>query len=146
LNNNTIKSIAVWIGIGLVMMTVFNNFSGSTRLENKLVYSQFMAQVKSGNIAKVEIDGNNIYGQTIEGKRFKTYAPTDPWLVSDLLKNNVIVDAKPAEKQSFLMSIFISWFPMILLVGVWIFFMRQMQGGSKGGGVHFLSVRVKQGS
>jgi cell division protease FtsH len=137
LNNNTIKSIAVWIGIGLVMMTVFNNFSGSTRLENKLVYSQFMAQVKSGNIAKVEIDGNNIYGQTIEGKRFKTYAPTDPWLVSDLLKNNVIVDAKPAEKQSFLMSIFISWFPMILLVGVWIFFMRQMQGGSKGGGGPF---------
>jgi|TARA_B110000003_G_scaffold131311_1_gene133423 cell division protease FtsH len=137
LNNNTIKSIAVWIGIGLVMMTVFNNFSGSTRLENKLVYSQFMAQVKSGNIAKVEIDGHNIYGQTVEGKRFKTYAPTDPWLVSDLLKNNVIVDAKPEEKQSFLMSIFISWFPMILLVGVWIFFMRQMQGGAKGGGGPF---------
>ena len=137
MNNNTIKSIAVWIGIGLVMMTVFNNFSGSTRLENKLVYSQFMAQVKSGNIAKVEIDGHNIYGQTVEGKRFKTYAPTDPWLVSDLLKNNVIVDAKPEEKQSFLMSIFISWFPMILLVGVWIFFMRQMQGGAKGGGGPF---------
>jgi cell division protease FtsH len=93
-----------------------------------------MVQVKAGNIAKVEIDGHNITGQTVDGRRFSTYAPTDPWLVSDLLKNNVIVDAKPEAKQSFLMSIFISWFPMILLVGVWIFFMRQMQGGSKGGG------------
>ena len=116
------------------MMTLFNQFSGSAKIDNKLVYSQFMVQVKSGNIAKVEIDGHNITGQTVDGRRFSTYAPTDPWLVSDLLKNNVIVDAKPEAKQSFLMSIFISWFPMILLVGVWIFFMRQMQGGSKGGG------------
>ena len=73
-------------------------------------------------------------GITADGKRFSTYAPTDPWLVSDLLKNNVVVDAKPKEQQSLLMSIFISWFPMILLVGVWIFFMKQMQGGAKGGG------------
>jgi cell division protease FtsH len=120
--------------MGLIMMTLFNQFSGSSRVDDKLVYSQFMVQVKSGNIAKVEIDGHNITGQTVDGRRFSTYAPTDPWLVSDLLKNNVIVDAKPEAKQSFLMSIFISWFPMILLVGVWIFFMRQMQGGSKGSG------------
>ncbi|MGE4597034.1 MAG: ATP-dependent zinc metalloprotease FtsH [Methylophilaceae bacterium] len=134
MNNNTLKSIAIWIAIGFIMMTLFNQFSGSSRVDNKLVYSQFMVQVKAGNIAKVEIDGHNITGQTVDGRRFSTYAPTDPWLVSDLLKNNVIVDAKPEAKQSFLMSIFISWFPMILLVGVWIFFMRQMQGGSKGGG------------
>lgn len=134
MNNNTIRSIALWIAIGLIMMTIFNQFSGSTRFENKLVYSQFMAEVKSGNIAKVEIDDNNLTGITADGKRFSTYAPTDPWLVSDLLKNNVVVDAKPKEQQSLLMSIFISWFPMILLVGVWIFFMKQMQGGSKGGG------------
>ena len=93
-----------------------------------------MAEVKAGNIAKVEIDDNNLTGITADGKRFSTYAPTDPWLVSDLLKNNVVVDAKPKEQQSLLMSIFISWFPMILLVGVWIFFMKQMQGGAKGGG------------
>tara|TARA_B100000482_G_scaffold132303_1_gene96406 strand:- start:925 stop:2694 length:1770 start_codon:yes stop_codon:yes gene_type:complete len=93
-----------------------------------------MDQVKSGSIAKVEIDGHNLTGITVDGKKFSTYAPTDPWLVSDLLKNNVIVDAKPEEQQSLLMNIFISWFPMILLVGVWIFFMRQMQGGNKGGG------------
>ena len=134
MNNNTIRSIAMWIAIGLIMMTIFNQFSGSARFENKLVYSQFMAEVKAGNIAKVEIDDNNLTGITADGKRFSTYAPTDPWLVSDLLKNNVVVDAKPKEQQSLLMSIFISWFPMILLVGVWIFFMKQMQGGAKGGG------------
>ena len=116
------------------MMTIFNQFSGSPRFENKLVYSQFMNQVKSGNISKVEIDGHNLTGITSDGKKFSTYSPTDPWLVSDLLENNVVVDAKPEKQQSLLMSIFISWFPMILLVGVWIFFMRQMQGGNKGGG------------
>ncbi|MEY3171675.1 MAG: cell division protein [Pseudomonadota bacterium] len=115
-------------------MTVFNQFSGSSKNDTSLVYSQFMEQVKDGKIAKVEIDNHKIKGTTSEGKKFNTYAPTDPWLVSDLLKNNVIVEAKPEEQQSILMSIFISWFPMILLVGVWIFFMRQMQGGSKGGG------------
>ncbi len=132
--NNNLKSIAIWLAIGLFMMTIFNQFSGSTRFENKLVYSQFMDQVKSGSIAKVEIDGHNLTGITSDGKKFSTYAPTDPWLVSDLLKNNVVVDAKPEKQQSLLMNIFISWFPMILLVGVWIFFMRQMQGGNKGGG------------
>jgi cell division protease FtsH len=132
--NNNIKSIAIWLAVGLFMMTIFNQFSGSTRYENKLVYSEFMAQVKSGSISKVDIDGNNLTGITSDGKKFSTYAPTDPYLVSDLLKYNVVVDAKPAKQQSLFMSIFISWFPMILLVGVWIFFMRQMQGGNKGGG------------
>jgi cell division protease FtsH len=136
LNNNTLKSIALWIVIGLIMMTIFNQFSGSARFENKLVYSQFMAEVKAGNIANVQINDeqNTITGTTVDGKRFVTNAPSDPWLVSDLLKNNVVVDAKAKEQQSLLMSIFISWFPMILLVGVWIFFMKQMQGGGKGGG------------
>jgi len=134
LNNNTLKTIAIWIAVGLIMMTIFNQFSGSSRFENKLVYSQFMAEVKAGNIAKVEINEHNLTGTTADGKKFTTYAPTDPWLVSDLLKNNVLVEATPKPQQSLLMSIFISWFPMILLVGVWIFFMKQMQGGSKGGG------------
>jgi len=134
LNNNTLKSIAIWVAIALILMTIFNQFSGSSKTDTPLVYSQFMQQVKEGRIAKVEIDNHRIKGTTSEGKKFNTYAPTDPWLVSDLLKNNVIVEAKPEEQQSVLMSIFISWFPMILLVGVWIFFMRQMQGGSKGGG------------
>ena len=115
-------------------MTVFNQFADTSKTDTSLVYSQFMQQVKDGRISKVEIDNHKIKGTTSEGKKFNTYAPTDPWLVSDLLKNGVIVEAKPEPQQSLLMSIFISWFPMILLVGVWIFFMRQMQGGSKGGG------------
>ena len=134
MNNNTLKSIAIWVAIALILMTIFNQFSGSSKTDTALVYSQFMQQVKEGKISKVEIDNHRIKGTTSEGKKFNTYAPTDPWLVSDLLKNNVIVEAKAEEQQSVLMSIFISWFPMILLVGVWIFFMRQMQGGSKGGG------------
>jgi cell division protease FtsH len=137
LNNSTLKSIAIWVAIALILMTIFNQFSGTSKNETALVYSQFMEQVKEGKIAKVEIDNHKIKGTTSEGKKFNTYAPTDPWLVSDLLKNNVIVEAKPEEQQSVLMSIFISWFPMILLVGVWIFFMRQMQGGGKGGGGPF---------
>jgi ATP-dependent Zn protease len=102
LNKNLLKSIGIWIAIGIIMMTIFNQFSSSSRLENKLVYSQFMDQVKSGNIEKVRIDGQNITGTTNNGKKFSTFAPTDPWLVSDLLKNGVVVEAQPAEKQSFL--------------------------------------------
>ena len=146
MNNNTLKTIAIWISLGLIMMTIFNQFSGSSRFENKLVYSEFMAEVKAGNISKVEINDNNLSGTTAQGKKFTTYAPTDPWLVSDLLKNNVIVDAKPKQKQSLFMSIFISWFPMILLVGVWIFFMKQMQGGGgkSGGPFSFGKSKAKQ--
>ena len=93
--NNNLRSILIWLAIGVFMMTIFNQFSGSPRFENKLVYSQFMNQVKSGNISKVEIDGHNLTGITSDGKKFSTYSPTDPWLVSDLLENNVVVDAKP---------------------------------------------------
>jgi cell division protease FtsH len=74
---------------------------------------------------------------TTDGKRITTYAPSDPWMVSDLLKNGVIVEAKPEEEPSFLMNLFVSWFPMLLLIGVWVFFMRQMQGGGKGGAFSF---------
>ena len=76
-------------------------------------------------------------GVRTDGKRFTTYAPSDPWMVTDLLKNGVMVEAKPEEEPSFLMNIFISWFPMLLLIGVWVFFMRQMQGGGKGGAFSF---------
>ena len=115
-------------------MTVFKQFSGASKVDSQVVYSQFIQEVKDGRIAKVQIDGRVLHGTTHDGKKFNTYSPTDPWLVSDLLKNNVIVEAKPEEEQSLLMSIFVSWFPMILLIGVWIFFMRQMQGGGKSGG------------
>jgi cell division protease FtsH len=132
--NNLLKNIAIWVAIALLLMTVFNQFNGTGRSSGQVVYSQFMQEVKDGRVAKVQIDGRSLHVTTNEGKNYDTFSPSDPWLVSDLLKNNVIVEAKPEEHESMLMSIFVSWFPMILLIGVWIFFMRQMQGGGKGGG------------
>jgi cell division protease FtsH len=132
--NNLLKNIAIWVAIALLLMTVFNQFNGTGRNSGQVVYSQFMQEVRDGRVAKVQIDGRSLHVTTNEGKNYESFSPSDPWLVSDLLKNNVIVEAKPEERESMLMSIFVSWFPMILLIGVWIFFMRQMQGGGKGGG------------
>ncbi|MGB7503702.1 MAG: ATP-dependent zinc metalloprotease FtsH, partial [Azonexus sp.] len=89
------------------------------------------------------IEGRTLKGTTTEGKRITSYAPPDLWMVSDLLKNGVKIEAKPEEEQSFLMNIFVSWFPMLLLIGVWVFFMRQMQGGGKGGAFSFGKSRAR---
>ena len=132
--NNIAKSIAIWLVVALVLMTVFQQFTGQGKQDSQVKYSQFMQQVKDGSIASVQIDGRVVRGKTQDGKEFSTYAPNDLWMVNDLLKYNVQVEAKPEQQRSLLMDIFMSWFPMILLIGVWIFFMRQMQGGGKGGG------------
>ncbi len=134
--NNLFKSVGIWLVVALVLMTVFNQFSQRQQQNTQVTldYSQFLEEVKQGQIAKVTIEGRNLKAVTIDGKRINSYAPSDLWLVSDLLKNGVKIEAKPEEEQSFWMSIFVSWFPMLLLIGVWIFFMRQMQGGGKSGG------------
>jgi cell division protease FtsH len=132
--NNIAKSIAIWLAVALVLMTVFNQFSNQAKEDSQIVYSQFMQSVKDGNVAKVQIDGRVVHGKMQDGKAFSTYTPNDLWMVNDLLKYNVQVEAKQEAQRSVLMDIFMSWFPMILLIGVWIFFMRQMQGGGKGGG------------
>ncbi|MEK6707785.1 MAG: ATP-dependent zinc metalloprotease FtsH [Pseudomonadota bacterium] len=133
--NNLIKNMAIWLVIALVLMTVFNQFSTrQTTTQATMEYSQFIDEVKQGRIAKVTIEGRTLKGTKADGRRFTTYTPSDPWMVSDLLKAGVIVDAKPEEEPSLLMNIFVSWFPMLLLIGVWIFFMRQMQGGGRSGG------------
>ena len=135
--NNLMKNIAIWLVIALVLMTVFNQFGARQQALSQIEYSQFIDEVKRGQITKVTIEGHVLKGQRSDGTRFTSYAPSDPWLVSDLLKARVTVDAKPEEESSFLMNIFISWFPMLLLIGVWIFFMRQMQGGGRGGAFSF---------
>ncbi|ARU30703.1 cell division protein FtsH [Sulfuriferula sp. AH1] len=135
--NNMFKNIAIWLVVALVLMTVFNQFSNRQVAQSQMDYSQFIEEVKQGQIAKVVVENHVIKGVKNDGKRFSTYAPSDPWMVSDLLKNGVAIEAKPEEEPSFLMSIFISWFPMLLLIGVWVFFMRQMQGGGKGGAFSF---------
>jgi cell division protease FtsH len=132
--NNIAKSIAIWLVVALVLMTVFNQFSGKSKSEISMPYSQFMQAAKDGRVASVEIDGHVVRGKTQDGKEFNTYTPGDLWMVNDLMKYNVKVEAKPEQQRSVLLEMFMSWFPMILLIGVWIFFMRQMQGGGKGGG------------
>ena len=122
------KNLAVWLVIGMVMMTVFNQFNSRQAPQASMEYSQFLEEVGRGTISKVVIEGRVLKATTNDGRKLTTYAPPDLWMVSDLLKNGVKVEAKPEEEQSFLMNIFVSWFPMLLLIGVWIFFMRQMQG------------------
>ena len=129
------RNVAIWVVIGLVLMTVFNQFNNKQATQNSVEYSQFIEEVKDGKISKVVMEGRTLKATTTDGKKVTSYAPPDIWLVSDLLKSGVKIEAKPEEEPSMLMNIFVSWFPMLLLIGVWIFFMRQMQGGgAKGGG------------
>ena len=141
--NNMFKNLAIWLVIGLVLMTVFNQFNTRQVAQGSIEYSQFIEEVKQGNITKVVMEGRTLKATTTDGKRITSYAPPDLWLVSDLLKSGVKVEAKPEEEQSFLMSIFVSWFPMLLLIGVWVFFMRQMQGGGRGGAFSFGKSRAR---
>ncbi len=128
------KNILLWVVIAAVLMSVFNNFGGQEATNNKaMTYSDFIASVKNGQVKHVNINGRDIKGIMQSGERFKTYSPGDLHLVDDLLENGVGIVANPPEQQSVLMQILISWFPMLLLIGVWIFFMRQMQGGGAGG-------------
>ncbi|MBW7903698.1 MAG: ATP-dependent metallopeptidase FtsH/Yme1/Tma family protein [Rhodocyclaceae bacterium] len=131
------KNLAVWMVIGLVLMTVFNQFNARQMPQSAMEYSQFIQEVEQGRIAKVTMEGRTLKAVTIDGKKITSYAPPDLWLVSDLLKYGVKIEARPEEEPSMLMNIFVSWFPMLLLIGVWVFFMRQMQGGGRGGAFSF---------
>src|SRR5438067_1852278 len=138
-----LKNLVIWLVIGLVLMTVFNQFNNRQATQAPMEYSQFLEEVKSGRISKVTIEGRQLKAQTVDGKRVTSYSPGDIWLVSDLLKYGVKIEAKPEEEPSLLMNIFVSWFPMLLLIGVWIFFMRQMQGGGRGGAFSFGKSRAR---
>ncbi len=127
------KNLILWVVIAIVLMSVFSNFGPSQSTSQATPYSQFISDVKSGRVEKVIIEGRSIQGVTTSGERFITYSPDDRGLVGDLLASGVEINARPQEQQGFLTQIFISWFPMLLLIGVWIFFMRQMQGGGGGG-------------
>ena len=128
------KNLILWVVIAIVLVSVFNNFGPRPNAAKPMEYSAFISAVKEGAVAKVEIMGRTIHGITAAGERFTTYSPDDPGLIADLLNNGVIIDAKPPEQQGLLMQVFISWFPMLLLIAVWVFFMRQMQGGGGGRG------------
>ena len=129
-----VKNIILWVIIAVVLMSVFNNFGSRNNVDSSMSYSEFIEAVRSGQVQKVLIDGPAVKGRMQSGTIFNTYSPDDPHLVDDLLANGVEIKAKAPESQSLLMQIFISWFPMLLLIAVWIFFMRQMQGGAGGRG------------
>ncbi|MEZ5742116.1 MAG: ATP-dependent metallopeptidase FtsH/Yme1/Tma family protein, partial [Burkholderiaceae bacterium] len=141
--NNMFPKAAIWLVIALVLFTVFKQFDSRQARGNDVPYSQFMSQARDGQIDSVVIDGRILRGHTREGSIVTSFAPSDVWMVGDLMKYNVEVRAKPEEEQSLLFNIFVSWFPMLLLIGVWVFFMRQMQGGGRGGAFSFGKSRAR---
>ena len=140
--NNVMKQVLVWLVIALVVFTVFKQFDSRTGRTTSLAYSEFMEQAKSGRIRSAEIEGNNIIGKTVDDKLISTYNPNDLWVVGDLMKYGVKVEGK-ARDENHLLSILVNWFPMLLLIGVWVFFMRQMQGGGRGGAFSFGKSKAK---
>ncbi len=136
--NNLSKNLVMWLVIAIVLMTIFNNFAPREMTSSmKVEYSTFLTEVKNGQISRVVIEGRNIKGTRQDGSSFRTYAPDDPGMINDLIKSGVEIDAREPEGPSLLMQIFVSWFPLLLLIGVWIFFMRQMQGGGGRGAMSF---------
>jgi cell division protease FtsH len=131
-----VKNILLWVVIAVVLMSVFNSFGPKVTPSAQMSYSQFLQEAKQGRIAQVSIDGRAIMGRTSGGERFTTYSPeTDnSAMIGELLNHGVDIEGQPPEKQGLLMQIFISWFPMLLLIGIWVFFLRQMQGGGAGRG------------
>jgi len=132
--NDMAKNLILWVIIAIVLMSVFNNFSTQKTGAPVVSYSQFLEDVRQGTVAKVTINGRQIDGVTTTGSRFSTYSPGDDGMVSDLINNKVEIVAGAPEKPSVLMQILINWFPLFVLIGLWIFFMRQMQGGGAGRG------------
>ena len=131
--NNFGKNLALWVIIAVLLVALFNLFQGSNERSpyTQLAFSDFMTEVESGRVSDVTIQGRTLTGHFEDGKAFSTYTPDDPELVPTLRESGVQISAKPVEEgMSGLFGILISWFPMLLFIGVWIFFMRQMQGGS----------------
>ena len=127
------KQIALWIVIGLLLVALFNLFQTSSRKgpQSTLAFSDFLADVNRGQVTDVTINGNNIAGHFTDGRAFATNSPNDPGLVNRLMDKGVRITAAPFnENIPSLFGILVSWFPMLLLIGVWIFFMRRTRGGS----------------
>jgi len=123
------KNLALWLVITLMMILLYNLFSQQHLSEANLNYSQFLSMVNEDRVAEVVIQGKELYVTDVNRSRYKVYAPPDPELISMLRQKRVIINAKPESESPWYMSLLVSWFPMLVLIGVWIFFMRQMQSG-----------------
>jgi len=123
------KNIALWLVIGLIMVLVFNIFNQNQPQEKELIFSDFMAKVTKGEVAEVIVKGADIKGKLTSGEIFRTYAPDDKDMISELRQKGVRIIARPVDENPWYVNMLLSWLPMLLFIGVWIFFMRQMQGG-----------------
>lgn len=133
-----LSRIILWLLVAFVMFSLFRQFDETTDPKiDQTSYTQFMEEAKAGKIARVDIQGREITITPKAGQTYTITSPGDLWMVEELRKDGVQVFGKPEERPSLLSTIFISWFPMILLIGVWIFFMRRMQGGGGGGALGF---------
>jgi len=123
------KNIALWLVICLIFILLYHLFNQPRTGREEIIFSDFIEQVDKGQVAEVTIQGENVYGSLVNGKTFKTYAPKESGLVPKLQQKGVKIAAKPSEESPWYMTVLVSWFPTLLLIGVWIFFMRQMQAG-----------------
>ncbi len=131
--NNHMKNLVIWAIIFVLMVVLFNLFNQPPIPQDQPSYSEFLTMVDSGGVAEVKIQGRKITGMKSSGEKFQVYTPDDPKLIDTLIKKGVEVKAMPPDESPWYMTLLLSWFPMLLLIGVWIFFMRQMQGGGGGG-------------
>nr|WP_321464701.1 ATP-dependent zinc metalloprotease FtsH [uncultured Desulfobulbus sp.] len=141
--NTFYKNLSMWLVIGLTMILLFQLFNKPQSQSHSITYSEFWSSVEKGAINKVSIQGEEISGVGQDGRPFKTVAPDDAGLIPMLRDSDVDILVKKPEETPWYLTIFISWFPMLLLIGVWIFFMRQMQMGGKGGALSFGKTRAK---
>jgi cell division protease FtsH len=140
-----VKNLFLWLIIAIVLVSVFSNFGPRNSVAEKVSYSQFLKEVDQGMVNSVTVEDNKIIkGMTKNNKRFVTYMPMqDNALLGELLKGKVDVSGQEKQQESFLLHLFINWFPMLLLIGVWVFFMRQMQGGGGRGAMSFGRSRAR---
>ena len=140
------RNLLMWGLIVLLSVGLFNLFQNPNKTDlqsEKIAFSKFLEEVDNGRVVEVQIQGNNISGTLSDGSKFNTYSPNYPALVEKLSEKNVSIVASPIEdKMPSLIGVLLSWFPMLLLIGVWIFFMRQMQGG-RGGAMGFGRSKAK---
>jgi cell division protease FtsH len=146
--NDLAKNLLTWAIIAIVLVSIFNHYASVGTVPDALSYSEFLSKVKNGQVAQVHIQsddaGNNITGNSVDGNEFQTFGPPDPKLVDDLVENKVEITAEPPAERSVFVDLILGIAPILLLIGVWVYFMRQMQGGGAGrGAMSFGKSRAK---
>jgi cell division protease FtsH len=146
--NDLAKNLLTWAIIAIVLVSIFNHYANVNSVPDSLSYSEFLNNVRNGQVSQVHIQsndsGNNISGRAVDGSDFKTFGPPDPKLVDDLVQNKIEITAEPPAERSVLVDLILGVAPILLLIGVWVYFMRQMQGGGAGrGAMSFGKSRAK---